>query len=336
MSPSSVRLSPAALGVLVEQAVLAPSSHNTQPWRFRVESGAIHLIADRTRALPVNDPEDRELTISCGCALMNLRVAAARERLATSLRLLPDATDEDLLATLRFDPLPAGAAAPPEDLLFPGIALRRTHRHGFEGTPLAPQVLAAMIAAAETEAAALLFVRAEPAHARLADLVAEGDALQWNQPSWRRELAMWMHPSRSGDGLVVPGPLARPAQALVRSVNLGGGIAAVDRREVRGSSLLAVLHTAGDTVRDWLAAGQGLQRALLTGAVAGVQVDYVNQPCQVPALRERLRGLLEIAAWPQVMLRVGVPDRDGWPPRTPRRRLEDVLLGPRDAVDQPG
>ena len=62
---------------LLEAAVQAPSSHNTQPWLFRVEDGAVHLLADRTRALPVNDPDDRELTISCGCALLNLRVAAA-------------------------------------------------------------------------------------------------------------------------------------------------------------------------------------------------------------------------------------------------------------------
>ena len=34
----------------------------------------VELLADRTRALPVNDPQDRELTISCGCALFNLRV----------------------------------------------------------------------------------------------------------------------------------------------------------------------------------------------------------------------------------------------------------------------
>jgi nitroreductase len=330
MKPSPVRLSPAALGVLVEQAVLAPSSHNTQPWRFRIESGAIHLYADRTRALPVNDPEDRELTISCGCALMNLRVAAARERLATQVRLLPAGTGEDLLASLQFEPLPAGAEAPPEDALFPGIALRRTHRHDFESTPLAPQALTSMIAEAGKEVASLLFVRAEPAHSRLAELVAEGDALQWNDPSWRRELAMWLHPSRSGDGLVVPGLLARPAQAIVRTINLGSGIAAHDRRAVHGSSLLAVLHTTGDTLRDWLAAGQALQRVLLAGAILGIQVGYVNQPCQLPSLRERLRALLDITAWPQVMLRVGLPSRGELPPRTPRRRLEDVLLGPSD------
>jgi hypothetical protein len=48
------------------KAVLAPSSHNTQPWVFRIGASEIDLFADRTRALPVNEPEDRELTIRCG------------------------------------------------------------------------------------------------------------------------------------------------------------------------------------------------------------------------------------------------------------------------------
>jgi hypothetical protein len=61
---------------LVDHARRAPSSHNTQRWWFRVTEAAIDLIADRTRALPVNDPEDRELTISCGAALMNLHAVA--------------------------------------------------------------------------------------------------------------------------------------------------------------------------------------------------------------------------------------------------------------------
>jgi hypothetical protein len=57
---------------MIRLAVWAPSSHNTQPWVFRLVKSGIDVLADRTRALPVNDPSDRELTISCGCALMNL------------------------------------------------------------------------------------------------------------------------------------------------------------------------------------------------------------------------------------------------------------------------
>lgn len=62
---------------MLARAIRAPSSHNTQPWLFDCRDERIDLLADRTRALPANDPEDRELTISCGCALMTLRVAAA-------------------------------------------------------------------------------------------------------------------------------------------------------------------------------------------------------------------------------------------------------------------
>ena len=66
------------LAFLLRDAVLAPSGHNTQPWLFRVDGDAVDLYADRTQALPVVDPEDRELTISCGAALFNLRVALRR------------------------------------------------------------------------------------------------------------------------------------------------------------------------------------------------------------------------------------------------------------------
>jgi len=62
---------------LLKYAVLAPSGHNTQPWLFHFnKQNDLYLIADRTRALPVVDPNDRELTISCGAALDHLEIAA--------------------------------------------------------------------------------------------------------------------------------------------------------------------------------------------------------------------------------------------------------------------
>jgi nitroreductase len=43
----------AQLRHLLHYAVVAPSGHNTQPWRFRVTGDGVELFADRTRALPV-------------------------------------------------------------------------------------------------------------------------------------------------------------------------------------------------------------------------------------------------------------------------------------------
>ena len=114
---------------LIQAAVLAPSSHNTQPWLFRLREGGLELRADRTRALPVNDPSDRELTISCGCALFNLRVAAAHAGVPLRIRLLPDAQDADLLATVEM----ASAGAVASDLVpyWDALTWRRTYRKAF-------------------------------------------------------------------------------------------------------------------------------------------------------------------------------------------------------------
>ena len=57
---------------LIEQAVKAPSGHNTQPWMFRISETEIDICPDYSRALPVVDPDNRELFVSLGCAAENL------------------------------------------------------------------------------------------------------------------------------------------------------------------------------------------------------------------------------------------------------------------------
>ena len=77
IDPSGVPVTGTAVDkarLAVRYAVLAPSSHNTQPWRFMIFGSELLLCADRTRSLPNIDPFDRELVISCGAALFNLRV----------------------------------------------------------------------------------------------------------------------------------------------------------------------------------------------------------------------------------------------------------------------
>lgn len=61
---------------LVRYAILAPSTHNTLPWSFRIVGNGIDVFADRSRWLRVADPDQRELLLSVGCALENLVIAA--------------------------------------------------------------------------------------------------------------------------------------------------------------------------------------------------------------------------------------------------------------------
>lgn len=308
----------------VRAAASAPSAHNTQPWCFEVEAGRIDLWADRTRALPVNDPCDRELTISCGAALFNLRVAIARAGSLPEVVCFPDPREPDLLARVTWVP---SAIESPDAELYDAVATRRTYRRKFTSDEVRHGVVRALALAAEREGAWLRVVETVSKRHAVSALVAKGDELQWIDPSWRRELALWMHPRRRGDGLSLPDVAVPVAQLVVRTFDIGHGVGVHDRDLADAAPVLVVLGTLGDEASDWLAAGQALERLLLTGVRHGLQASYLNSPVQVDSLRAKLSHLVDHKGFPQLVLRLGVPSAEV--PPTPRRPLEDLLLEPR-------
>lgn len=331
MHAAETRLSREVITRLIGAAILAPSPHNSQPWIFRVRGRCIGVIADRTRALPANDPDDRELTSSCGCALFNMRVAAAHAGLGTRVHGPSVACDPDCLARLEIlpDTTPDAALAALHDTL----AQRRTYRRIFAARPVAVATLDALAAAAAGEQAWLHILRGDSQRRLAAELIAEGDDTQWADPAWRRELAAWMHPRRRGDGLVLPGLAVPLAQAVVRTFDIGHGVAARDVQLAAASPVLAVLGTRGDDPASRAEAGQALQRILLTACRHGLQASFLNQPIEVAPLRMRLLQAIAQTGYPQMLLRLGHPEIDL--PATPRRPLDEVIEfvpdSPRDA-----
>jgi hypothetical protein len=308
-------------------AILAPSSHNTQPWNFLISDNEVLLCADRSRSLPVIDPYDRELVISCGAALFNLRVAFARFAVPTQIHLLPQPSDPDILARIAFAP---GAAIPPGlAALLEAVPRRRTNRLAFVDEPPPPGLDDKLRAAAAQEGVDATILRAEPDRGRVAALISEADRMQFADPHFRRELASWIHPSRRDDGMPAfsqgMAPLvdaATPIAAMViRTFDVGHGVAAAHEQLARGSPMLAVLATRTDDQEAWLATGQALERLLLVATDAGLCASYLNQPIEVPGLRARLAQDLATARYPQLILRIGRgPDT----PPSPRRPLADV------------
>jgi len=315
------------LWFLVRYAVLAPSTHNTQPWRFRIHGNVVELYADFTRALPVVDPDNRELIMSCGAALLHLRAAICYFGYACNVELLPEAGDSALLARVHLGFKRDTSA---EDiLLFNAIPKRRTNRQAFLQDPVPGALLATLTRIAGEEGAWLQIVEGEEARYAAADLVAEADRLQWANKQFRRELAGWLYPSRSDGRDGIPGYAqgdgALPAYAgpaVIRTFDLGKGQAAKHRDIALYSPVLAVLGTETDTRVDWLAAGQALANVLLRARVEDVWASFLNQPIEVPELRPQLASIIGRVGFPQLLLRLGFgPEVKP----TPRRSAQDVI-----------
>jgi hypothetical protein len=297
-------------------AVLAPSSHNSQPWAIGVDANSLTIRADRTMALPVTDPQGRELVISCGAALLNARVAAGQLAGAVEWQVFPDSADPDLFARLRVgEELPGSVD---DSLLFAAIENRRTYRRDFADRQVAPALVTELEGCARDEGAHLR-VLGSAERAVVTELIGDGDRIQWADAAWRRELAAWMRSRRSGDGLTVPAPVAPLVRGAVARLDLGARVARRDMRLAERAPLLAVLQTDADSPEDWLAAGQALERVLLRAAATGLQASFLNQPVQVAELRPRLRAATSDARQPQLVLRFGYPGKPV--PAPPRRSV---------------
>lgn len=315
------------LHALVKYAVLAPSSHNSQPWRFRVADGRLEVLADPSRTLPVVDPDGRELVISCGAALFHLRAAAHYFGRGCRVHRLPDASRPDLLAILALTG--SYSRTPTDEAIFAAMPRRHTCRKAFDRRPVEITVVQGLIRAARKEGARLDVLVRDDTRAELTNLVMEGDRIQMADSAFRRELAVWMRPNGSGEGDGMPGSAlalgpvaARLAPLVIRTFDLGRGRAAQSCELAEHSPLLAVLSTANDGPLDWLTAGEALARVLLLACDAGLQASFLNQAVEIPRLRRRLAALLPPSGWPQLVLRLGCAAAA---PATPRRPIEEVV-----------
>ncbi|WP_412517372.1 hypothetical protein K8Z49_00905 [Actinomadura madurae] len=319
---------------VVRAAILAPSIHNTQPWRFVGCADGLELWADRARLLPMGDPAGREMVISCGAALFNARLAVRHLGFTPRVALLPNPAHQDLLARITWGT--RAAPRPYEELLYRTIRLRHTHRGPFLTTPLPPMLPTVLAGIARHEGASLRVVPDEAQRRQLAEHVRAAEAAQRRDPRIVSELGTWAASPGSGrpDGLA-PGPYPVPADGQgFLSRDSGAEVPWRTRHRAAGldtdpevapgvAGTVAVLTTRQDRRTDWLLAGQALQHVLLHAATLEVSAAFHTQPLELPYLRAAVRRDL-VCAHPQMVLRLGHAARRL---RGRRRSVRDVLSG---------
>jgi hypothetical protein len=307
------------------RATLAPSVHNTQPWRFVLSPDALELYSDRSRQLSVLDPTGRQLVISCGCALSNIRIALAGMGFRGDVRRFPDPLRGDLLARVTV----RGSSAEPDPLaaLDAVMELRRSNRRRFADEPVPTDIVNDLGAAAAAENA-VLFPIHKPEHRLItASLSQQADRAQWADPSYRAELRRWTtNDVRRLDGVstdAIPRVDGSAEDDIpIRDFDTSGEGALPAATSSTMRQCLLLLGTANDSASGWLRAGEALERVLLEVTRHGFAASLLTQIVEVPRTRALLRQELGLHMNPHILLRVG---RAPMTPATRRRRLVDVL-----------
>ncbi|WP_393062290.1 Acg family FMN-binding oxidoreductase [Streptomyces sp. LN549] len=312
---------------LVEDAVTAPSMHNTQPWKFvySTDTRVLAVYGDPVRTLPAGDPDNRGLHLGCGAALFNLRVAAAHHGWSAVANLLPSSLDYWHLADV---PL-REAGAPEGELaaLHPAVRQRHTSRFPFSDDRIPAGVMDGLCAAALLEGCRLT-VPAAWHMDTVMELVHDAELFETASGAMRDEIAAWTRTGRSKerstDGIpgYALGPRDSGVTAPTRDFDTQRSVRDRAATPFEKRPQIALLGTVTDTPADWLRAGQAMQRVLLQATLDGLATSMLSQPLEWPELRSFARDPGSATGFVHMLLRLGYGPRGT---ATPRRRVDEVL-----------
>ncbi len=310
---------------LVRYATLAPSSHNTQCWKFAVADKAITILPDLSRRTPAVDPDDHHLFVSLGCAAENLVHAALAHGLAADVRF--DAASDAVRVTLA----PTQARTSP---LFKAIAQRQCTRGDYDGNPLSNRDLRLLEVAGTADGVRVLLLTERSRVEQVLDHVIQGNTAQMADPAFVRELKTWIRFNsadalRTGDGLF---SAASGNPSIPRWIGeLAFGLFFTPKsendkyaRHIRSSAGIAVFVGQAADKANWVQVGRCYERFALQATALGIRNGFLNQPVEVPSLRSPFAAAIDLAGQrPDLVVRFG---RGPSLPPSLRRPVQAVLV----------
>jgi hypothetical protein len=329
---------------IVAAGILASNPHNSQPWIFRITDSTIDLFAVSERQIGVIDPFRREMYIGLGCAVENMRLAAAAEGFKADIRLLPDPTTDLHAANISL------AESSPATLdLYSAIPARHTNRAAYDTTRSVEESIFSGINALVTESTVSLFwMRGSSSHKKFGEvaisateaLIADDQQSLDSHKWWRQD---WDKLQESADGITLD------AQGLGSFISSMGKFLPDLSRQSNDESFVKnmrdiMLPTAAafgilavpngrDNVQR-LQCGQIWQRIHLWGTTQGLAMQPLNQMCEradreaqlgiEPVLGKAVADLIGDDSWQAIMpFRLGYPTAEAL--LSPRRGLDVVI-----------
>ncbi|MCC8187302.1 MAG: nitroreductase [Bacteroides sp.] len=323
-------LSPACdtdLMFMVENAIQAPSGHNTQPWLFRLAENQIEIHPNYEKALPVADTHHRELFISLGCALENLCLAASVKGYQTETTIGED-------GVIRIE-LSATSQPQTGHPLFAQIPVRQTNRSTYTHRRIEADTLDLLQQVSAEERVQIRFYENGTAEFdTLRSYVEQGNRLQMRDEAFKKELKEWMRYNRkqtlaTRDGLSyqvfgapnLPLCISRPV--IHTAINERSQVKA-DNRKIASASHFVLFTTQNHTIAEWVGLGRTLQRFLLTATELGIVHSYFNQPNEIAELSACMAHALNLTEeYPNILLRIGYGERMSC---SHRKKAEEVIL----------
>lgn len=328
-------------------ALLAPNSHNLQPWIADLrEADTVTLYVDPDRLLPETDPFGRQIIISQGTFLELLDLAAREEGFRLAITAFPNGQSEGLdgigskpVARIQF----MANDSLDKDPLFSQIPLRRSIKEPYDmARPLSANHEVALRDAHKDQAIALTLLREGSKVEALGRLSREAMLREIETP---RTLLESIKVTRIGadeialhrSGIDLHGPLfwwlktlglMTPEKAMTPGTMAYQGGIDYALSWANATPSFGWIATRGNSRADQLAAGRAYVRLNLKCTEIGVAIHPISQLLQeyaeLQTLQKNFYDVMEIPQGQtvQMLFRLGYA---AVTPPSPRRDIKDIL-----------
>jgi nitroreductase len=313
-------------GVLIEKlrfflryAILAPSSHNTQPWKFSLNDNTILVYIDLDRWLKIADSDKREIYISIGCAIENLLITGKYFGFSSTIDYFPQGDDNELIASIKlheeeFIPNKEDVA------LFNAIPQRHTNHNIFEDKSINEEDIESLKALFIDDNIELYITNDSEIKKKVDDLIIQADIKQFSDPEYRNELGYWI-----GEGVFgTPWLISKVGKIIVKYTDQGKKTAAKDEKELLSASHLAVITSKDNSRLSQIKSGQFYERLALKATEKEIRTHPMSNILELPEIKQEIKSLIpEKNVFPQHTFRLGYAEADK---HSPRRDLNEVLI----------
>jgi nitroreductase len=256
---------------IVEVAHLAPSVHNTQPWKVGIQDDNIIITIDSRHALVDGDQTGRETTISLGIFAEALSIGAALQ--GYTVLSVTSVTRGSVLVRLAPTNSDTTTAVHAGELL----KLRHSDRSIYKPAIISDMTKGAIAAATRPFAVSTVVITDPKILDVIADLTSKGISLAMSSPAFRHELSNYLvtpssHKQRgiATKSLYLNSVLTQFEPFFLRhGIGLGAETKLEKKRWQSASAVVAILAD-GDLTKYWLEVGRAYLRASLAITEAGL------------------------------------------------------------------
>jgi hypothetical protein len=289
-------------------AVLAPSSHNSQPWKFIAQGQEITIRPNFERELSASDVNHRQLYISLGCALENLLVAADYYNFDATV------TYNDNGVTIFFQKQSTLQKHGENHLIF-AIPRRHTNRNAYRDQ-IPDQQFLNRAKSHSRDDICIDFVLKQEEKDKIADIVNEALIFAMDDKKFRRELSQYVKANTTASPIGMPGfgfgaptPISLLAPTLLRYLNVNKMTKKKDEELLKNQTpVFGIISTQQDDHASWMQAGQLYERVALEAEQQNMKTQPLAAVIQMGDFYRKLQDILQVASRPQFFFRLGYTD----------------------------